>query len=447
MDNNNTEKDFSTFVFDSESADGEVTEIRDVQSAGETFQFSDISEVNTVSVSGSDAFPTGELENAGAVFAGAIGEDFTDPTEDDADPAADSETAVESAAVIFHASDAHREKKARKGNDQGWLAGMTGRNGGFDWRKPIAALILLAMCGVALFYYGGVVKASTADPRLSATSFLTDLTSYHKAEVVDAAPAPVIASGREVIIVGTSVEEDMSIRVEDENGERVTGIAFEFAVTSPDEDVQYYTDDDMDGTMYIDGIPEGTYSVELLEIAGYKAENIEVEVLPKVARQMIENISEKIVDSSEIVASQDDPNYGGTTGAGADPGVSSDVGNTVPHVDTDEKEEERVVTTVKYTCEVEKDTGRLLKKDGTPSDYVPEIDKDGYMTGYYRVYKAPPAPSEDGYAFRWSAGEGGQISVVTCSSGALNSGDKVPEGADITLVAEATRDTGSRRGR
>ncbi|MBR2806951.1 MAG: hypothetical protein IKE18_09275, partial [Oscillospiraceae bacterium] len=258
--NNELEKDFSTLLFDAEE-NGNTAETLDSPANGETFQFTNIENSENASA---EMFPTGELESAEAVFASAAGIEATaevsetvSEIQEEISPDSDisEEKTVESAATVFHAS-GKKDKRTRKpAANSGWLAKLSGKDGGVDWRKPIAAGILLLMCTGAVFYYGGVVRASTADPTLNATSFLTDLTAYHKMEVADArTDVPVLTSERNVTMVGTSVEEDMSIRVEDENGDRITGIAFEFAVTSPDDETQYYTEDDMDGSMYIDGI-------------------------------------------------------------------------------------------------------------------------------------------------------------------------------------------------
>ncbi|MGI5888826.1 MAG: GH25 family lysozyme [Oscillospiraceae bacterium] len=303
-------------------------------------------------------------------------------------------------------------------------------SGKFDWRKPAAAVLVCAMCIAGVFYYGNEVRSGMTDITVGSKSYLEGLTSYRKTDISNVSDSgSELTAARTVVMVGSSVEEDMTVKVLDSQGENVTDVPFEFVVEGEDGSMQYPVDDDMDGEIYIDGISEGTYTVQLIEIEDYSADPIEVQVQGKVERTVIENISEKIVDESEINSSTDDPNYNNRTTQEEESTeeVVISTTDTVEYVESSTAQVEEQYTETKYIGTTGTAYGGLLLLDGTESTVVPETDDSGYLTGNYFDYTGEITFSSTG---------GGNV-TVTADGTAVTTGSSVSAGQTVVVTAAA----------
>lgn len=164
---------------------------------------------------------------------------------------------------------------------------------------------------------------------------------------------PVITEGEQVTLVGSSIERDLKIKIQDEHFTDVKGQPFSISIvkasdgekttdksddkssttksganTSPaktdtktsgataansdskdaqkDENVMVYEDDDQDGIIYIKKIEAGDYLVSLDEIEGYYtgSESILVTVKDKIEYKKVD-VADEIKKESEVSAAED----------------------------------------------------------------------------------------------------------------------------------------------
>ena len=164
---------------------------------------------------------------------------------------------------------------------------------------------------------------------------------------------PVITQGEQVTLVGSSIERDLKIKIQDEHFTDVKGQPFSISIvkasdgekttdksddkssatksganTSPaktdaktsgataassdskdaqkDENVMVYEDDDQDGIIYIKKIEAGDYLVSLDEIEGYYtgSESILVTVKDKIEYKKVD-VADEIKKESEVSAAED----------------------------------------------------------------------------------------------------------------------------------------------
>lgn len=143
---------------------------------------------------------------------------------------------------------------------------------------------------------------------------------------------PVITEGEKVTLVGSSIERDLKIKIQDEHFTDVKGQPFSISVvkasdgekttdqsdaksssgksgakdTQKDENVMGYEDDDQDGIIYIKKIEAGEYLVSLDEIEGYYtgSDSILVTVKDKIEYKKVDVVDE-IKKESEVSAAED----------------------------------------------------------------------------------------------------------------------------------------------
>lgn len=74
-----------------------------------------------------------------------------------------------------------------------------------------------------------------------------------------------------VTLVGSSIEKDLKIKIQDESSKNVKGQPFEITIKADKKKAKSttYSDDDKDGIIYIKSIDAGKYDVSLNEIDGY----------------------------------------------------------------------------------------------------------------------------------------------------------------------------------
>lgn len=84
--------------------------------------------------------------------------------------------------------------------------------------------------------------------------------------IVEAVPV----GPKKISFSGTSIEKDLKIKIADETGALVTGTVFKVTVTAQKaKEGKEYTDDDMDGIIYITDMVSGKYTVQLHEMEGF----------------------------------------------------------------------------------------------------------------------------------------------------------------------------------
>lgn len=113
---------------------------------------------------------------------------------------------------------------------------------------------------------------------------------------------------KKISFSGTSIAKDLKIKIMDETGALVTGTAFKITVM-PQEDVQgkEYSDDDMDGIIYITDMLPGKYTVKLHDTEGFAvAENdILMTVKDKIEYKKV-NVKNEIKKESEVNVKKED---------------------------------------------------------------------------------------------------------------------------------------------
>lgn len=118
-----------------------------------------------------------------------------------------------------------------------------------------------------------------------------------------------VAEDVELSLVATSIEKDLKIKIQNQNGQLVTGEQFEVGVKPDKKNAKEstYKDEDKDGIIYIKKIDAGKYSVELKEIAGYVIKNgvISTAVKDKIEYKKVE-VADEIKNESQVnVAAED----------------------------------------------------------------------------------------------------------------------------------------------
>lgn len=111
-----------------------------------------------------------------------------------------------------------------------------------------------------------------------------------------------------VNLVGSSIEKDLKIKIQDEKQNNVKGEEFYISVTPDKKNAKesIYRDDDQDGIIYIKDMDGGDYLVALSEIEGYYTdkENIKVTVKEKIEYVKVE-VKDEVKSESEVSPSED----------------------------------------------------------------------------------------------------------------------------------------------
>ncbi len=113
---------------------------------------------------------------------------------------------------------------------------------------------------------------------------------------------------RELSLVGTSIEKDLKVKVQDQESKLVTGVPFKITVKPEKKStVSEYEDKDQDGILYISKIDPGKYTVELQETEGYtlKESSVTVEVKDKIEYKKVDVAAEIKKESQVNTAAED----------------------------------------------------------------------------------------------------------------------------------------------
>ncbi len=114
---------------------------------------------------------------------------------------------------------------------------------------------------------------------------------------------------KELTIVGTSLEKDLKIKIQDQEEKLVSGETFSVEVTAEKNSawLKDYSDEDQDGIIYIKNIDAGTYKVVLKPLEGYtiKTGEITVTVKDKLEYKKVD-VKAEIKNEKEVNAAVED---------------------------------------------------------------------------------------------------------------------------------------------
>ncbi len=128
-------------------------------------------------------------------------------------------------------------------------------------------------------------------------------------EMVEVTEETEAAEAKELYLVGTSIEKDLKIKIQNQKSKVVSGEPFVVSVT-PDKkgaSATTYEDKDKDGIIYIDKIDAGKYKVELQQVEGYeiKGGSISVTVKDEIEYKKVD-VTGEIKKESEVNVSVED---------------------------------------------------------------------------------------------------------------------------------------------
>lgn len=111
-----------------------------------------------------------------------------------------------------------------------------------------------------------------------------------------------------VTLVGSSIEKDLKIKIQDESSKNVKGQPFEITIKADKKKAKSttYSDDDKDGIIYIKSIDAGKYDVSLNEIDGYisKENFYKVTVKDKIEYTKVD-VKDEIKSAAEVAPAED----------------------------------------------------------------------------------------------------------------------------------------------
>ena len=109
-------------------------------------------------------------------------------------------------------------------------------------------------------------------------------------------------------MVGSSIEKDLKIKIQDESSKNVKGQPFEITVKGEQKKAKAatYMDDDKDGIIYIKSIEAGKYDVSLNEIDGYisKENSYKLTVKDKIEYTKVD-VKDEIKSAAEVAPAED----------------------------------------------------------------------------------------------------------------------------------------------
>ncbi len=111
-----------------------------------------------------------------------------------------------------------------------------------------------------------------------------------------------------VTLIGSSIEKDLKIKIQDSSSKNVKGQPFEITIKADKKKAKAatYSDDDKDGIIYIKSIDAGNYDVSLNEIDGYisKENSYKVTVKDKIEYTKVD-VKDEIKSAAEVAPAED----------------------------------------------------------------------------------------------------------------------------------------------
>ena len=234
--------------------------------------------------------------------------------------------------------------------------------------------------GIAVWAFSGAGQETSVQAELSPTPT--------PAPTATPTPTPQLRQVKmEIATVQQSIGVDL---VEEVDGEEfpLTGEPFVVLITDEDENTQSYDIDPDTGTLLVEKVEPGDYRVELEEKEGYALPEPQTVTVKEKVVYVADTaaVADKIVQSNQVVESQEDNIYGQVADA-----VVTPPSDTVEYVDSSSEsvsEEIQVYTGAKLN-----DEGYMLLKDGTVTDYKPVFDTaTGYLVKAVRSALPSPTP-------------------------------------------------------
>ena len=234
--------------------------------------------------------------------------------------------------------------------------------------------------GIAVWAFSGAGQETSVQAQLSPTPT--------PAPTATPTPTPQLRQVKmEIATVQQSIGVDL---VEEVDGEEfpLTGEPFVVLITDEDENTQSYDIDPDTGTLLVEKVEPGDYRVELEEREGYALPEPQTVTVKEKVVYVADTaaVADKIVQSNQVVESQEDNIYGQVADA-----VVTPPSDTVEYVDSSSEsvsEEIQVYTGAKLN-----DEGYMFLKDGTVTDYKPVFDTaTGYLVKAVRSALPSPTP-------------------------------------------------------
>lgn len=107
---------------------------------------------------------------------------------------------------------------------------------------------------------------------------------------------------KDISLLLSSIQKDIKIKILDEKGNLIKGIAWEAAITGNSGEQMGYRDDNKDGIIYAPGLSSGEYQVSLETVPNYRVpvEGTKVRVKDHIEYRVIANIRDEIKTEDEI---------------------------------------------------------------------------------------------------------------------------------------------------
>lgn len=188
----------------------------------------------------------------------------------------------------------------------------------------------------------------------------------------------------EIFLKSSSVEEDLEVQIVDKNGLMVTG--FDFILTVKAKNTSYTSTWTVnDGFLRLTKLVAGDYIVTISDAEGYiiTEKSVECTVKEKVKYEKVD-VADKIKDETEIDVSKEDASL-------TKPVATPEPTPQLPAYKDKTATVTQKVSEYRYKAEISKgdfaedDVGYLLNSDGSKSQYIAKIDKNGYIVGEIRV--------------------------------------------------------------
>ena len=234
--------------------------------------------------------------------------------------------------------------------------------------------------GIAVWAFSGAGQETSVQAELSPTPT--------PAPTATPTPTPQLRQVKmEIATVQQSIGVDLVEKVDGEEFP-LTGEPFVVLITDEDENTQSYDIDPDTGTLLVEKVEPGDYRVELEEKEGYALPEPQTVTVKEKVVYVADTaaVADKIVQSNQVVESQEDNIYGQVADA-----VVTPPSDTVEYVDSSSEsvsEEIQVYTGAKLN-----DEGYMLLKDGTVTDYKPVFDTaTGYLVKAVRSALPSPTP-------------------------------------------------------
>ena len=186
----------------------------------------------------------------------------------------------------------------------------------------------------------------------------------------------------------TSVQAELSPTPTPAEEFPLTGEPFVVLITDEDENTQSYDIDPDTGTLLVEKVEPGDYRVELEEKEGYALPEPQTVTVKEKVVYVADTaaVADKIVQSNQVVESQEDNIYGQVADA-----VVTPPSDTVEYVDSSSESVSEKIQV--YTGAKLNDEGYMLLKDGTVTDYKPVFDTaTGYLVKAVRSALPSPTP-------------------------------------------------------